>query len=144
MGTNVVVLVSQHRYYAAFDFIHKRVGFAPASKHSADICQSDLPMDITYDGSEVNKPSGDFTAPAAETKPEVNDSSSVAYVPEEENSGASMFVKVSGAFAGVALIVLLIAQRRRRRKTARFEEIASNPEIEFVEDIRKTPVGIIT
>jgi hypothetical protein len=65
-------------------------------------------------------------------------------VPEGEKSGASLFVKVSGAFAGVALIVLLIAQRRRRRKTARFKEIASNPEIEFVEDIRKTPVGIIT
>lgn len=128
------------KYYAAFDFINKRVGFAPASKHSADICQSDLPMDITFDGSEVSgKPSVDISPPAAETKPKVES----VYVAQDEKSGASMFLKVFGAFAGIALVVFLIAKRRKRRKTARFEEIASNPEIEFVEDMRQTPVGVI-
>jgi len=128
------------KYYAAFDFINKRVGFAPASQHSADVCQSDLPMDITYDGS---KPSLDFTPPAAENKPEVHNN--VSYVSKDEKSGASKFLKACGACVGIALIVFLVARgRRRRRKTARFEEIASNnPEIEFVEDIRATPIGVV-
>ena len=141
-----------NKYYAAFDFMNKRVGFAPASKNSADICQSDLPMDITYDGSGPlpnmsgePEPSLDFSAPTAETKPEIQGStpSNVSYVSADNKSGASKFVKAFGVFASVALFVFLVARRRQRRKIARFEEIASNPEIEFVEDAKPPPIGII-
>jgi hypothetical protein len=129
------------KYYSAFDFINKRVGFAPASAHSADICQSDLPMDVSYDGS---KPSLAFAQPAAGTKPEVANSGHASYVAQGEKNGANKFLKAFGVFAGVALLVVLIAKMRfRRRKTARFEEIASNPEIEFVEDVSPPPIGLI-
>ena len=61
-----------------------------------------------------------------------------------EKNGANKFLKAFGVFAGVALLVVLVAKMRfRRRKTARFEEIASNPEIEFVEDVSPPPIGLI-
>mmetsp|Transcript_51541 Transcript_51541/g.154744 ORF Transcript_51541/g.154744 Transcript_51541/m.154744 type:complete len:379 (-) Transcript_51541:34-1170(-) len=36
-----------NRYYAAFDFVKKRVGFAKAAENSADECTSDLHLDIS-------------------------------------------------------------------------------------------------
>ena len=37
-----------NKYYAAFDFANKRVGFALAAQHSQDVCEVDLPLDITH------------------------------------------------------------------------------------------------
>jgi hypothetical protein len=37
-----------NKYYTAFDFANKRVGFALAAEDSQDICEVDLPLDITH------------------------------------------------------------------------------------------------
>lgn len=54
-----------NKYYAAFDFSNKRVGFAKASKGSDDKCERDLPLDITH----VHSTTGTTPAETIESSP---------------------------------------------------------------------------
>lgn len=57
-----------NRYYTAFDFTRKRIGFAKAVKDSSDICEVDLHLDISYSiesASESNETGGRATGGAA-------------------------------------------------------------------------------
>lgn len=142
-----------NKYYSAYDFVNKRVGFAPAAEESADICQKDLPMDVSYDdqsgasaqsASDESSPSLSLTPPTTASKPEVENAPKEYIVVSNTMSGAHKFLAAFGVLTVFALLILVIARRRRSRRVARFEEIVSNyPEIEFDERRSQAPMGII-
>lgn len=142
-----------NKYYAAFDFINKRVGFAPSAENSLDVCQADLSMDISYNDDSAPKTQNETrpiassaAKPETESAPDKESSNSSA---ENATSGADKFLRTFGAFAGFMLLAFLVLRRRHfRRKTARFEEIATKhgielDEFDFNETRNSTPVDII-
>jgi hypothetical protein len=140
-----------NKYYAAFDFINKRVGFAQSAENSVDTCQTDLPMDISFDDSTPTqngtKPIASPAAkPEIESTPAIDGANSGAV---NATSGADKFLRTFGAFVGLLLLAFIVLRRRHfRRKTARFEEIATKHGIElddfdFDETRNSTPVAII-
>ena len=142
-----------NKYYAAFDFQKKRVGFAKASKRSADICETDLSMDLSFIGSvPLSAPSESapsisplfsplgqdagtevhFTGAGgddiASVKPKPN------YIASESRRdgmrGAQKFGLVVGVFAGITVLVTVIL---RRQKARRFAKLIEKYEFELVE-----------
>jgi hypothetical protein len=142
-----------NKYYSAFDFVNKRVGFAVSAENSADICPTDLPMDVSYDESSTPIQNGTIPSPSAlapqTVKPEIASSASTNN--DSATSGADKFLMAFGAFAGFALLVFIIVRKRHfRRRTARFEEIAAGrghdfdlSEFDFEETKDSTPIDII-
>ena len=142
-----------NKYYAAFDFHKKRVGFAKASKRSADICETDLPLDLSFVGSvPLSAPSESapsmsplFSPLGQDAGTEVHFSDArgddVASVKPEPNyiapeshrdgmRGAQKFGVVVGAFAGIAILINVIL---RRQKARRFAKLIEKYEFELVE-----------
>lgn len=142
-----------NKYYSAYDFVNKRVGFAPAAEDSASICQKDLPMDISFadesgasaqSASAEESPSLSLTPPTTASKPEVVNAPKEYIAAPSTTSGVHKFLAAFGVLTAFALLVLIILRRSRSRRIARFEEIVSNyPEIEFDERRSPAPMGII-
>lgn len=137
-----------NKYYSAFDFVNKRVGFAVSAENSVDICPTDLPMDVSYDESSTPIQNGTIPLPSA-LAPQTNDSGN-SDTKIATTSGADKFLMAFGAFAGFALLVFIIVRKRHfRRRTARFEEIAAGrhdfdlSEFDFEETKDSTPIDII-
>ena len=145
-----------NKYYSAFDFVNKRVGFAVSAENSADICPTDLPMDISYNESTTPVPNGP-AIPSSALSPQPEQTESGASTNNDANSGttnttsgADKFLRAFGAFAGFALLAFIIVRKWHfRRRTARFEEIAASKhnfdlsEFDFDETRNSTPIDII-
>jgi len=126
-----------NKYYTAFDFENKRVGFALAAKDSSTLCQDDLVMDLSYTGELDN------TVPSVDVDLHQNDDDEVVSpnVPSQSQhnqsskSAAQKFAMVTGVVFGFGFIVYAMARRSRARKIARFEEIAmSNLDLSGLEE----------
>ena len=129
------------KYYAAFDFQNKRVGFAKASKNSADICQFDLPMDISFGNALLPStpeitPNGPPETPpplsgpgSGFLTPESNVSPKLGGVPIEfrpdKVSGAQVFgiiCALCGLCVGISLLVSRLLRRLKERRFAKLTE----------------------
>jgi len=124
-----------NKYYSAYDFLNKRVGFAMAAADSSSVCDQDLPLDISYTGEHV---------PIKPEKSENSESTEVPYIPPVDSTsngisyekppvqsatrdGLNATKKVLVAtvtLGGVILaMVLLLRRRRHSQRETYFEEI---------------------
>lgn len=121
------------KYYVAFDFVKKRVGFAPAEVNSPDVCRDDLPIDIdpSLTGSDIisakaaQSPESTYDDPTLKSTP----TSPMPYPPHEQDvytpaSAAHKFGIVAIVFVSALLVIVILAKRRRRSRDAVFREIA--------------------
>jgi cobalamin biosynthesis Mg chelatase CobN len=138
-----------NKYYTAFDFINKRVGFATAKKDSEDKCERDLPLDITH----VHSTTGTTTTPADTTTSPVtasptnpvqaptepyDGSTSVASqdtsayqstdLKENDSSGMKNVGTSLSTLLILALFVGFVYRRRSARQRQQFQEIVRQAE----------------
>mmetsp|Transcript_13783 Transcript_13783/g.19872 ORF Transcript_13783/g.19872 Transcript_13783/m.19872 type:complete len:258 (+) Transcript_13783:1160-1933(+) len=129
------------KYYAAFDFDKRRVGFALSHENSADICQVDLPLDLTYDhktASEETNGSGSTSSTTPTSTTSTSTATPPPYTPKNYDDDYDEFVnketesKGKDRFWGIAIPWLFfflvsfgcIIRRRKKQREAVFEEIA--------------------
>jgi cathepsin D len=110
------------KYYVAFDFVQKRVGFALAQENSDDMCNSDLTIDIRQRPQASEKAaSGDTSTPQSATP-------IIAYTGTQGTShgrhGFHSFALISIALMVIFVSLYLIAVRRRKSRETVFQEIA--------------------
>ena len=121
-----------NRYYAAFDFSNKRVGFAKAEKDSTDVCKGDLPLDISYDGGSSSGQDS-LSAPGAShgtVTPVSRDSSSQGSIGSAATKSLGVFIAVLAV-----MLLLLVVLIRKSRKGIRFQMIAAaNADLTCAED----------
>lgn len=135
-----------NKYYAAFDFTNKRVGFAKAMKGSEDKCERDLPLDITHVHSTTgttsetvasspvaspvvatptNPPTNPLPLPkdtVAESKSKDTPTYQSTDSEENDNSGRKMFGTSFGTLLILALFVGLVFKRRSARRQEEFQK----------------------
>lgn len=116
-----------NKYYAAFDFVKKRVGFAEAAEDSTDVCARDLELDISTSTKQdrghhkipvgMRDPKKDFTLNIG-----AQDGSGVVARNDEEKSFTAA-QKFAFAFVMLGLFVLVgtlaalyVAKRRGRTR----------------------------
>ena len=61
--------VFMNKYYTAFDFGKKRVGFAKSSKRNSELCPADWPLDVAYNGTSLETPPPIEPTPHAAPQP---------------------------------------------------------------------------
>ena len=113
------------KYYAAFDFAKKRVGFALAEENSSDVCRDDLPIDLKQSASTDKIASN--ANPSGSPFHESTTIPQAPYISDDDagsSSAAQKFGVVAGAFISVILVVMLVFRKRRRSKEVVFQEIA--------------------
>lgn len=102
------------KYYIAFDFVRKRVGFALSEENSSDVCSTDLGIDIE--------------SKVGETTFSESPTTEMMHQPIQVSDGGSNVHKVgvvSGVtFLAIVLLVLWVVRRRGRSREAVFQEIA--------------------
>lgn len=136
-----------NKYYVAFDFKRKRLGFAEAANHSDDICHLDFELDISYSGSMPKEIPDEAAMPTPEntTLPDYSEdktnlenvNSNDGYVTQgrtsNENiddddhySGAAKFGIV---FVLLVLFAFAVSAMSRRRKREMLERHAQQIEM---------------
>lgn len=153
MGTNefdgwILGDVFLNRYYAAFDFVNRKVGFAKLTSDSTELCPADLPMDISYNG---NKTGASVTAAientttttvsasaAAAPVPSPLSASSPAPPPAQTNTAFTapsshgfdahsiFYIALGVVCAGILTIVLMARKKRRYQRAANMDDIVAN------------------
>eukprot|EP00978_Attheya_sp_CCMP212_P003179 scaffold6581_cov57-Attheya_sp.AAC.7 len=121
-----------NKYYTAFDFENKRIGFAEATHNSMDICEGDLPLDISYisekkKGNEIdlspllsaNGPAPDVSRVPVGSVSSVNASPSTNASTGGTKSILYGFVVIP-IVVTVILSMLYIISRKHRKRDARF------------------------
>jgi cathepsin D len=140
-----------NKYYAAFDFRNKRVGFAKASKNSADVCESDVPMDLAFagvvhlpTGSDIDNPTQSpvvspmahntetgFVQPAAVNEERARPKPKYVAPESHQKTGAHKF----GMFAGTCVIaVILVSLFLRRQRARRFDKLVARYDFELADE----------
>lgn len=131
-----------NKYYTAFDFRNKRVGFAVATQHSDDVCQDDIDMDLNHhypdgfgDDGQDNQPTasptikggyGDFF-----DEPEKNVASISANGDGSNSiSGFHMAFAFIAAAVGFALTAKFI---HKKKKQTQLEEMMNQAETTMVQ-----------
>lgn len=115
------------KYYAAFDFVKKRVGFALSETNSANKCQDDAPIDL-----EQAHTSDTIAKPTEQTRPQsptpAPASNQYASTPDTHNqsTAARKFGITSAVFVGVLIFALFVLHRRRRSREVAFQELVMN------------------
>jgi hypothetical protein len=121
-----------NKYYTAFDFENKRIGFAEATHNSIDICEGDLPLDISYisekkKGNEIdlspllsaNGPANDVSRVPVGSVSSVNASPST-----NPSTGATKSILYGFVVIPIVVTVILsmlyIISRKHRKRDARF------------------------
>ncbi|GKY90989.1 hypothetical protein MPSEU_000071700 [Mayamaea pseudoterrestris] len=143
-----------NRYYTAFDFENRRVGFASLStEDSGAICQADWPMDVAYKGDDskdfdaapLDSASTNFAIPAgslpsvAETSTSTKTSADIHFdqrsptITEQATSHWSERDIILSVAAGVVLVTLIFGltmfRRRKYTRAAKFDEMATELEL---------------
>jgi cathepsin D len=110
------------KYYVAFDFVHKRVGFALAQENSDDICNTDLTIDIKqqHQDSEKSFPENTFSPQSATPVVTYDESQGILH----GRHGIHSFVLISVAIMATFLSLYFLAIRRRKSRETVFQEIA--------------------
>ena len=117
------------KYYIAFDFGQKRVGFALSEENSADVCGDDLGIDIsvspsTQENSASDSQSREPTYPKSPTAA----TTEMMHQPEtaiDDGKHVHKFGVVVGVVCiAIILIVLWVVKKRRRSRETVFQEIA--------------------
>lgn len=117
------------KYYIAFDFVKKRVGFALSEESSSDVCGDDLGIDIASSPPTTEKNASD-SQPHGSTFHESPSAEATEMMQQPINNAddgghAQKFGLVSGVVcAALVLLILLVVKKRRRSREAVFEEIA--------------------
>lgn len=133
-----------NKYYTAFDFGNKRVGFAPASPGTDDLCQADLSLDLSYRTDALDEEHGDVTAvPTVSPTPKIqipDFDSNTDRVPMNaaihSNKGPSGH-KVHSALSGIVILVGLALIGKfvhRKRKELSFQSSIFHAESTMEED----------
>ena len=117
-----------NKYYTAFDFVNKRVGFAKAMNDSQDKCEADLQLDITHvhntstttaSGSPASAPISSSTAASSSSTASLSTSSS-------RNSASTAGTKFGVSASLLVLFAFfsyIFLRRRRAKKIEKFQEM---------------------
>jgi hypothetical protein len=120
-----------NKYYTAFDFTNKRLGFAKAAKNSADRCDEDLKLDITHvhggGGDEPPTPATPHGSSPTQTPASSSTIGNTTFQEEsvDANSGLKRFGTAAAVLVIFAFLVSLVMRRGSAAKRRRFEEIVS-------------------
>jgi hypothetical protein len=117
-----------NKYYTAFDFGNRRVGFAVSAEDAEDLCEADLGLDVAYRGK-----TGDFTASPTRAPTDfgivdpgkVDNNNTVTSDPNAAlnaggggpGNGTTVYSALSAVVAvvGFALISFLVHRKRKAR-----------------------------
>jgi hypothetical protein len=132
-----------NKYYAAFDFANKRVGFAIAVQNTDDVCQDDLDLDIGYHNpdfhqmdstgepttglGDVLQVDGDFGSFNSTQDDTVIANTDIISNTAAPTSTSSFHTVVSAILItlGLGLIAKLMHTKREQRKTHRLNMMMS-------------------
>ena len=125
-----------NKYYTAFDFGNKRVGFAVATQHSDDVCQDDIDLDLNHhypdgldDGQDNQPPTvspGDFLAEA--------DKNAASISANGDNSNSISGFHMAFAFIAAAVGFAVTAKFiYKKKKQTQLEEMMNQAETTMVQ-----------
>lgn len=127
-----------NKHYAAFDFGNKRVGFAVASKHSNDICQEDVALDIQFAHNTTIPDVGENDDNNSAVDNRFGDNHQLA-TPDSGLTAANKFLVAVIILTAVASVIAIrLRNRRRERLMNQFAELAAD--VDFSEDDRQFSV----
>jgi hypothetical protein len=119
-----------NKYYTAFDFENKRIGFAEATHNSMDICEGDLPLDISYISGKKKENGIDLSpllsangpAPDVSRVPVGSESSVNGSLSNNPSTGTSIygFVVIPIVVTAILSMLYIIISRKHTKLDARF------------------------
>jgi hypothetical protein len=129
-----------NKYYTAFDFGNRRVGFAVSAEDAEDLCEADLDFDVAYRATNVDFTASPTRAPTDFTVPEHNNNTVTSDPNAALNAGGdgpgngtTVYSALSAVVAvvGFAVMATLV---HRKRKSRHFQASVMHAESSMDED----------